>query len=154
MTKKKIMYTEELTEEGIVKESKDGIATIVISNSDYCEECTAKLYCKPGNSDERSLIVKDPFGVKTGDKVKVMIKGSRLISVSFFIYGIPLILLLAGLIVGMKIFSENKEILSTLLSIVLVAFYFLIMWIISKKNTFETNNYPKIIFVNANLNQN
>lgn len=153
MTKKKIMYTEELTEEGIVKESKDGIATIVISNSDYCEECTAKLYCKPGNSDERSLIVKDPFGVKTGDKVKVMIKGSRLISVSFFIYGIPLILLLVGLIIGMKIFTSNKELMSTLLSIGLVSIYLLIFWILSKKNTFKTKNHPEIIFVNTNLNQ-
>lgn len=62
------MYIEELTE--------DGIAIIVISDSDNCCECSAKLYCKPGKSDKRILTVKDPFSVTAGDKVRVSIKGS------------------------------------------------------------------------------
>ena len=151
MTKKKIMYTEELTEEGIVKESKDGIATIVISNSDQCEECAAKLYCKPGNSNERSLVVKDPFGVKAGDKVKVMIEGSKLIRVSLLLYGIPLLLLLLGLIFGMEIFTENKEILSTFLAFAIVAVYILVFWLGSKKKKSSTKNYPKIVFVSSSI---
>ncbi|MBK7631704.1 MAG: SoxR reducing system RseC family protein [Ignavibacteriales bacterium] len=148
------MYTEELYEEGIVKESKDGIATIVISNSDQCEECTAKLYCKPGSSNERSLVVKDPFGVKVGDKVKVMIKGSKLISASFIIYGIPLVLLLLGLIIGMNVFHENKEIYSTFFSFVLATSYLFIFWMIGKKEKWSSNNYPEIIFVSSKANQN
>jgi sigma-E factor negative regulatory protein RseC len=148
------MYNEKLTEEGTVKESKDGIATIVISNSDHCEECTAKLYCKPRNSDERRLVVKDPFGVKAGDKVKVMINGGKLISASFLIYGIPLILLLAGLIAGMKLFNNNKEIFSTLLSIGLVSLYLLMFWFWGKKKNPKAKNYPEIIFVNTNIDQN
>ncbi|HQF41400.1 MAG TPA: SoxR reducing system RseC family protein, partial [Ignavibacteriaceae bacterium] len=84
------MFKEELYEEGIVKESKNGFATVIITGSDHCEECTAKLYCKPGNSNERSLIVSDPYGAKSGDKVRVSIKGSKLISASFLLYGIPL----------------------------------------------------------------
>lgn len=127
------MYNEELTEEGIVKESKNGIATIVISNSDNCEECSAKLYCKPGNANERKLIVNDPFGVKAGDKVRVMIKGSKLISASLMVYGVPLGLLLLGLIVGMNVINENKEILSTFLSLGLVSIYLLGFWFVSKK---------------------
>ncbi len=102
------MYTEKLTEEGIVKESKDGIATIVISNSDNCEECTAKLYCKPGNSSERSLTVKDTFGVIAGDKVRVSIKGSQILRVSFLIYGIPLILITGRIILWNAIFSNPQ----------------------------------------------
>lgn len=143
------MYNEELTEEGIVKESKNGIATIVISNSDQCEECTAKLYCKPGNSNERRLVVKDPFGVKTGDKVKVSIKGNKILSASFLLYGIPLVLLLGGLLIGMNIFSTNKEIFSTLFSIVLVSVYFSGLYIYSKRNKYRDSQYPKIIFVST-----
>ena len=148
------MYKEELYEEGIVKEANNGIAEIVISNSDQCAECTAKLYCKPGSANERSLTVTDPFGVNVGDKVKVMIKGSKLIGASFMIYGIPLVLLLTGLIIGMNIFNNNKEILSTLLSFVLVAIYLVTFWIINRKEKLNVKNYPEIIFVSSSLHRN
>ena len=141
------MYTEKLTEEGIVKESKDGIATIVISNSDNCEECTAKLYCKPGNSSERSLTVKDTFGVVAGDKVRVSIKGSQILRVSFLIYGIPLILILAGLFFGMQFFQIHKELFSTLLAVGFVSIYILIILFIDKKRNSHLQSYPEIVFV-------
>lgn len=141
------MYTEKLTEEGIVKESKDGIATIVISNSDNCEECTAKLYCKPGNSSERSLTVKDTFGVIAGDRVRVSIKGSQILRVSFLIYGMPLILILAGLFFGMQFFQIHKEIFSTLLAVGLVSIYILIINFIDKKRNSRLQSYPEIVFV-------
>ena len=142
------MYTEKLTEEGIVKESKDGIATIVISNSDNCEECTAKLYCKPGNSNERSLTVKDTFGVVVGDKVRVSIKGSQILRVSFLIYGISLILILVGLFFGMQFFQIHKELFSTLFAVGLVSIYILIILFIDKKRNSRLQSYPEIVFVN------
>jgi len=141
------MYNEKLIEEGIVKESKDGIATIVISNSDNCEECTAKLYCKPGNSSERSLTVKDTFGVNVGDRVRVSIKGSQILRVSFLIYGIPLILILAGLFFGMQFFQIHKEFFSTLLAIGFVSIYILIILFIDKKRNYHLQSYPEIVFV-------
>jgi sigma-E factor negative regulatory protein RseC len=147
MTRRKIMHTEELTEEGIVKESKDGIATIVISNSDNCEECTAKLYCKPGNSNERSLTVKDTLGVVAGDKVRVSIKGSQILRVSFLIYGVPLMLILAGIFFGMQFFQIHKELFSTFFAIGLVSIYLLIIHFIDKKRNSRLQSYPEIVFV-------
>ncbi len=141
------MYTEELTEEGIVKESKNGIATIVISDSDNCKECTAKLYCKPGNSNERSLTARDSFGVIAGDRVRVSIKGSQILRVSFLIYGIPLILMLVGLFVGMQFFQIHKELFSTLFAVGLVSIYILIIIFIDKKRNSHFPSYPEIVFV-------
>jgi len=146
------MFTEELYEEGIVKESRDGFATVIISGSDHCEECTAKLYCKPGNSNERSLIASDPYGAKSGDKVRVSIKGSKLISASFLLYGIPLILLLSGLLIGMQIFTGNKEFYSTLLSLVLILLYILEAYMISKKSKQKISSHPEIVFIKTSLN--
>lgn len=147
MTKNKIMYTEELTEEGIVKESKDGIATIIISDSENCKECTAKLYCKPGNSNERSLTVKDNFGLIAGDRVRVSIHGSQILRVSFLIYGIPLILLLAGLFLGMQFFQIHKELYSTIFAVGLVSIYILIIHFLHKKRNYLPQSYPEIVFV-------
>ena len=141
------MYTETLTEEGIVKESKNGIATIVISNSDNCEECTAKLYCKPGNSSERSLTVKDTFGVIVGDRVRVSINGGQILRVSFLIYGVPLILLLAGLFLGMQLFQIHKELFSTFFAVGLVSIYILIILFIDRKRKSHLQSYPEIVFV-------
>lgn len=141
------MYNEKLIEEGTVKESKDGIATIVISDSDNCKECTAKLYCKPGNSNERNLTVKDTFGVKPGDIVRVSINGSKILGVSVLIYGIPLVLLLAGILIGMQLFQSNKEFFSTLLAIGLISIYILIIFFIDKKINYHLQAYPEIIFV-------
>lgn len=149
MTLKKNMNKEELFEEGIVKESVNGIAQILISNSDHCEECSAKIYCKPGNSDERTLTVKDPFGVKAGDEVRVSISGRKILQASFFMYGIPLILLIAGIFIGLEIFDTNKELLSTILSAGIISVYALIIYFINKKENNILSSYPEIIFVRS-----
>ncbi len=141
------MYNEKLIEEGIVKESIDGIATIVISNSDNCEECTAKIYCKPGNSNERSLRVKDTFGAVAGDRVRISINGSQILRVSFLIYGIPLIFILVGLFVGMQFFQIHKELFSTFFAVGLVSIYILIILFIHKKRNYHLQSYPEIVFV-------
>lgn len=143
------MYNEELIEEGIVKLSKNGIAEVIISNSSNCEECSAKIYCKPGNSSERTLIVRDPLGAKAGDKVRVVIKGSKILSASFLLYGIPLLLLLVGIFTGYYIFNENKELYSTLFGFSLIFFYSIIFQTFSKKQ--KLSSYPEIIFVSSKV---
>ncbi len=146
MTERK-MYKEELYEEGIVKEVKEGIAIISIQDSDKCEICTAKIYCKPGSSDGRSLTVRDPYGVHPGDKVRVVIRGSKLLTASFLLYGIPLLLLLAGIFIGMKVFESNKEINSSLIGFGLVFIYTILFFFFSKKE--KEKSYPEIIFKNS-----
>jgi sigma-E factor negative regulatory protein RseC len=141
------MYKEELYEDGIVKEVQDGIAEIVISDSDHCEECSAKIYCKPGSSNERSLTVKDPFGVHPGDKVRVTIKGSKILSASFLLYGIPLIILVAGIFIGLQSFTINKELFSTLLAIGLISIYSLVLYLYNRRTKTKISSYPEIIFV-------
>jgi sigma-E factor negative regulatory protein RseC len=139
------MYNEELVEEGIVKLSDNGIAEVIIANSSGCEECSAKVYCKPGNSSERTLIVRDPLGAKAGDKVRVVIKGSKILSASFLLYGIPLVLLLVGIFIGYSIFNENKELYSTLFGFALIFFYLIFFLAFSKKQ--KLSSYPEIIFI-------
>lgn len=141
------MYKEELYENGIVKESKNGLATIIISDSDHCEECSAKLYCKPGNEKSRILIVKDPFGTMFGDRVKIAINGNTIIKATFILYGIPLILLLIGLFLGSQLFSVNVEVYTSLIVLGLIFFYALSIMILSDKQGAIIKSYPKIISI-------
>lgn len=141
------MYKEELYEEGIVKEAKNGIAIISIQNSDKCEECTAKIYCKPGSSDGRSLTVRDSYGVHPGDKVRIVIKGSKILSASFMLYGIPLMLLLSGIFIGLEIFQTNMELYSSLFAMGLVFIYMLFMLLFRRIE--KITSYPEIVFVSS-----
>ncbi|MCA2004592.1 MAG: SoxR reducing system RseC family protein [Ignavibacterium sp.] len=131
------MYNEELIEEGIVKSSKDGMAEIIISNSAHCEECSAKVYCKPNSGDNRTIIVHDTLGLKPGDFVLISVSGQKIFQTSFFLYGLPLIILILGLIMGFNIFDSQKELFSTLLSIVLLAVYFFLI-----KTLLDKFKYP------------
>ncbi len=119
------MYTEELTEQGIVKETKDGIAEIIILNSDHCEECTAKIYCKSNSDDYRSISLKDTIGLKPGDFVLISVRGSKILQTTFFLYGMPLIILFISLFAGFNIFSSHKELFSTLSAFLFLGVYFL-----------------------------
>ena len=118
------MYTEELVEEGIVTEIKNGIATVSVINSDSCEECSAKIFCHTENN-VRNVTAKDPYGVKAGDKVQISIKGRNVVAASFLLYGLPLVLLIVGIFVGMNHFKDNSELISACIGLSLVGFYFL-----------------------------
>lgn len=141
------MNREELFEEGIVTECSNGFAVIDIHDQDNCNACTAKHYCKPSNSEGRKLTVKDKFGVEPGDKVRVSIAGRKLLSASFFIYGIPLTLVLTGIYLGFIFFESNREVLSFLLGLALIGFYSGIILLLLKYRSNIINHYPEIILV-------
>lgn len=140
------MYSEELVEEGIVTEIKNGIATVSVNNSESCEECSAKIFCHTENNT-RNVTAKDPYGVKAGDKVQISIKGRSVVAASFLLYGLPLILLIAGIFIGMNTFKTNAELFSSLVSIIAVSIYFLTVHLLSKSQRRKNKFLPKIIFV-------
>lgn len=143
------MYKEEITEEGIVKQSKDGIAEIIISESNHCEECSAKIYCKPGNNNLRTLLAKDPFNSESGDKVTVTINGSTILKATFQLYGIPLLITLATILLGMNFFIINKELYSSVIGITLSGIYLIMFSFISKKKSYKY--YPTISGIKKSL---
>lgn len=142
------LYKEEFVEEGIVADVKDGIATILIFEEGSCEECGAKIFCKPGE-DKKTLTAKDPFGVKAGDKVRVAIRGRNVLAASAVLYGIPLLLILGGIFFGMNFFNDDKEIYSSLLGISLLIIYYAAIYFISKTTHESSAFIPEIIFVTS-----
>jgi len=142
------MNKEELIEEGVVLTVNAGKAEIMVIDSDSCEECSAKIYCKPSSENKKTLLVKDPFGVKPGDKVKVALQGANLFKASSILYGIPLLILVGGIVLGVSLFenSSSKEVYAFLLSISACALYYLIVYLITK-NKPENIELPVITFV-------
>lgn len=117
---------EDILEYGIVKESVDGSAIVVLSENDNCSECTAKIFCKTDENKQRELVVKDDIGVSAGSHVLISVSGSQLLKMSFLLYGIPLLLFMTAVIGGNFLFDHNSEIYSALLAVgSLAAWYFI-----------------------------
>lgn len=146
------MYHEELIEEGIVTQVNKGVAVVNLNDTGACSDCGAKMFCKPGDGEGKTLTAKDPYGVHPGDRVRVSVKGKSILTATFLLYGVPLVLLLVGIIWGMSIFNSNKELYSTLLGLGFIAVYSLIMSSFSKKkNNSKETLLPEIIFVKKNV---
>jgi sigma-E factor negative regulatory protein RseC len=135
---------EELKEEGIVVNTHDGYAELKLIENDNCEECSAKLFCKPKEDNSKSLTVKNKDGLTIGDKVMITIPGSTLLKASLNLYLYPLILLVLSIIGGTYIFQDSKftELYSFLISAGVMILYYLLFFIIIKD---KEEKEPQII---------
>jgi positive regulator of sigma E activity len=144
------MNSEELIEEGIVIKVDKGTAEIAIIEKGECAECSAKVYCSPAEGNKKKLKVSDPYGVKPGDRVKVSLKGSNLFMASVLLYGIPLVLLIVSILIGISLFenTKNKELFGFLTGMGVLVIYYLGIFVFLRKKE-EYIKLPQIIFVSS-----
>lgn len=143
------MSTEQIIEDGIVIESDKGIAEIALIENDNCEECSARLLCKPRESSSTKILkAADPFGALPGDEVRVSVDGKAILGATSALYGAPLLIIIVSILFGMEFFAETTqpELYSFLSGFGLMAVYFAGLYLISflRKNT---SVIPKIVFV-------
>jgi len=118
---------ERIQEHGIVQNIRDGIATVSVVRSGSCKECGARILCKASGEDNQRVPALDPLGVKPGDRVRISIPGKSVLTASACLYGIPLLLLLLGIVLGAGIFVTHPELYGSLLGIFLCALYYTIL---------------------------
>lgn len=142
---------EQIIEEGIVIKTESGFAEVDLNSSEDCEDCHAKIFCKPSSERDSSKIlkVKDPFGAKIGDKVRISVGGGAVLKASFMLYAIPLILLILGIFLGMEVFAESKlkELLAFILGFGMMAIYFVLVYVIGLNKKSDSENLPRIITI-------
>lgn len=140
------MIEEVIVENAVVLSVRDRIAEVSVIPDEKCGECTAKIICKPDNG--RNIVrVVNQVGAAAGDNVKIEIQGRTVLFASFLLYGLPLLILLAGIFSGLSIFSGNEsaEIYSVLFGLGLMIIYFLFSYSYNKKHRQEI--LPKIVFI-------
>lgn len=143
------MQNENIIEKGIVLKAENGQAEIALIETGSCEECSAKIFCKPSEkSDSKILEVSDPFGVQPGDEVQIEINGGDVLKASVMLYGVPLILIILGIIIGMELFANTSlpELFSFLFGLGLTGLYVSGLFLLSKIKLTKPK-LPSIIFV-------
>lgn len=145
------MISEVIIEEGIVITVEKGFANVAVVQGESCDECSAKIICRPKSADENIVKVIDSFGVKPGDKIHFEVKGGELLSASFSLYGVPLILMVVGILLGLSIFSQYnaKELYAFIFAVSLIVIYFFLTFWKSEKANKQI--MPKIISVNSKV---
>jgi positive regulator of sigma E activity len=78
-------------------------AVVRVEPGDHCEGCGASALCHAAADDRREIEADDPLGCLAGDQVQVEVPGGQVLRMSFLIYGLPLLLLLVGVGLGMML---------------------------------------------------
>lgn len=133
-----------ITETGVVTNKDGNILEVTLAENEYCEDCSAKIFCKPKSDKKKSVLVKDTIGCELGDTVQFSLKGSSLFFVSFKFYGIPLVLMVASILLGNYLFKGN-ELYSIILSLSVVVVFFVIMFFVLKFSKKEVKGMPQTV---------
>ncbi|MDT8324622.1 MAG: SoxR reducing system RseC family protein [Bacteroidota bacterium] len=145
------MKGEDIYEEGIVLNSVDGTATVMVMDSESCHECGARMFCSAADGRENTVTVHDPFGAHAGDAVRFVIRGEIMFKAAALLYGIPLALILGGVLVGMYMFDPGlmpRELWSFLLGLFAAGLYYL-MFFFSGSGARSGSMMPSIVYVRA-----
>lgn len=120
---------------GVVKAVQGHVAVVVTVMEPECETCKAKETCHTmgGGGVNSEVKARNTAGADVGDLVTISIKGSSLVKVSFLVYFLPILALMAGVGLGhflSDFIPVNKNILVGVLG--LFAFCCVFIWLKKK----------------------
>jgi sigma-E factor negative regulatory protein RseC len=118
-----------MLEEGTITRTTDRNAWVRIGRSTMCDHCGSKSACKTlGGGRVMEAEVRNTAGGKVGDRVLLKIDTSSFLKITFLVYIIPIIALIAGALIGMKLapeYSLNPELSSILFGVIAFVLSFL-----------------------------
>ncbi|MBL7180814.1 MAG: SoxR reducing system RseC family protein [Pseudomonadota bacterium] len=92
------------TEEGVVIRIGAGTAWVKTTKSKACEGCSSKGACSVmGGGDDMEVQAINAAGGKVGDRVVLSFDTTPLLKATFLIYVFPILCMLAGALIGMKL---------------------------------------------------
>ncbi len=93
-------------ETGIVTKVEGIMAMVAVQKKDACDACSAKDVCTSSSEEEAVLEAINAAKAKVGQTVKISMKPLTYLKGTMLVYGLPLVMFLAGAIAGQKIGEE------------------------------------------------
>lgn len=137
---------EVLTRTGVVRAIQGRMAVVMTRMEPECESCKAKEACFTfgGGGANAEIRARNTAGAEVGDIVTISMAGSSLIKVSFLVYMLPILALIAGIVLGhwlSTVTPVNENILVGVLG--LCAFSATFVWL--KKKGGSLSNRPGFV---------
>lgn len=140
--------SELLAEAGEVVDVSENAVKVLIRRHSSCEKCGA---CGMGKQPEMILEVEKEIDVRKGDRVLIQMQPGQLFKAAFFMYTIPLMVLIVGFLAGQRLSlemgmpgdkAENIGIFTGFLGV--ACSYLLIRWL-DRRRRFADKNRPKVV---------
>jgi positive regulator of sigma E activity len=128
-----MLSQEKIVEKGTVVEINEKSVNVVMMKNDHCESC-GSMFCNLNGKEQPVVETQKREDIKVGDIVEVTIGGDQVLNISFFIYGVPIIILIATIIVGLRVFTgANAELLSVGIAVGIIVVYYFIFNLVAKR---------------------
>lgn len=105
-----------LTEKGFVEEVLHGKAVVRIQRSSACAHCESAGSCQVVSDKEMMVMVDNGLQARVGDLVEIGVPSGSVLKISFLVYFVPVIALIAGAYAG-GAWAEFFHVQSTLAAI-------------------------------------
>jgi len=91
------------TEQGVVIKISAGAAWVKTNKTGACKECSARASChSSGGGEEVEVEVINEVGAKVGDRIVLSLETGSLLKATFLLYVFPILLLIAGAVIGQE----------------------------------------------------
>lgn len=137
------------TEEGTITKVAEDKAWVKVRRSAMCDVCNCKSACSIiGSGEIMEAETLNTANGKEGDRVLVKIPSKSLWKISFILYMIPVIFLISGIIIGMKLaknYSLEPELGALLLGVIGCILSFFLIKLLAKHIRKNKEYTPEVI---------
>ena len=137
------------TERGIVTKLESTSAWVKTTRTSACKTCSAKSSCSSvENGTEMEVEAINEAGAQVGDRIIISIETASLLKASFLLYVFPILLMIAGAVIGQKTGPLLDIDPSAFSAVVGFSFFFISFWFVKSRGNrmARKNEYkPKII---------
>jgi len=137
------------TEEGTITKVVEDKAWVKVRRSAMCDACNCQSACStigPGEIMEAEAL--NSANGKEGDRVLIKIPSKSIWKISFILYMIPVIFLISGTVIGMKLaknYSLKPELGALLLGVTACIFSYFLIKLFAKQVKKNKEYTPEVI---------
>jgi sigma-E factor negative regulatory protein RseC len=137
------------TEEGTITKVSENTAWVKVKRSSMCDACNHQRTCTVlGGGETMEAEALNTAGAQVGDRVLLKLPSTLLVKVSFIFYMIPVIFLISGVILGMKMaknYSFEPELGAMIMGVLGCILAFLIIRLFAKKAQKNKAYTPEVV---------
>jgi sigma-E factor negative regulatory protein RseC len=145
------------TEQGIVTKTGSSAAWVKAIKTGACKGCSARGSCHSlGNNAEMEVEAINEAGAQVGDRIVLLFETGSLLKATFLLYVFPILLLIAGAVLGQEIapyIDFNPSGLSALTGFSFFIAAVLIVKVRANKMALKKEYCPKIVKILARTGQ-